>query len=56
MTKVTLSDQAAAIYEIAANIDLLDKQMKIKADELLALLHKKDSLTVALKALANNLR
>lgn len=55
MDRITLSDKASAISEIARNIESLDAEMKRLADELLFLMSKKDVLTVALDRVAKTL-
>jgi len=56
MTRVTTTDRAKALAEISVNIDEVDYIMKLKSDELLELLHKRDFLIAARSRLAREIK
>ena len=56
MTHVTLSDRANAVAELALQIQVLDREMKVKSDELVFMMRKKDAMTSALRVITNDMQ
>lgn len=50
MTRSTLSARGVLVAQLASDIEYLDQRMKIKSDELLFMMRKKDMLQATLYA------